>query len=264
MSDSEPLPSYQQGYATCAAESAYPELWKGAIFASAPALGNTGANVRDATYGRNGVFTTPAWSGMDATFNGSTSRIQYTSDAGLIPSTSSLTVLVYCRRSAPGSNQWHLYKGTTSSASSDCYGSYYASATSLRAYVSNGTTDATAAFTVANDTIWHQTGTWWRGGKLYVVHDGMVQAASETSLTGTLSQATSALAIGRAGSTNAFYFPGLIRSAYVWSRALAASEIRHLYANPLAPFRLRTRVFASAGAAPATNRRRRFLAITRG
>ena len=42
-----PLPSYKRGFARCAGESQYPEMWRGLVGAWVPALGNTGKTLRD-------------------------------------------------------------------------------------------------------------------------------------------------------------------------------------------------------------------------
>lgn len=52
------IPSYGRGFARCAAESAYPNLWKGLLGLWAPYLGPTGLTLYDwSGYGRHGTLT---------------------------------------------------------------------------------------------------------------------------------------------------------------------------------------------------------------
>jgi len=51
-------PSYTQGFARSAAESAYPNLWNGLVGAWIPPLGPTGLTVRDVSgWGNQGTLT---------------------------------------------------------------------------------------------------------------------------------------------------------------------------------------------------------------
>ena len=58
-----PQPSYHQGFARSAGESAYPGLWKGLVGAWVPALGVSGGILRDVSgYGNHGNLTNgPTW-----------------------------------------------------------------------------------------------------------------------------------------------------------------------------------------------------------
>ena len=57
-------PTWKQGYASCAAESRNPGLWKGLVFAGLPSLGPTGLTLRDISGWKNhgtGITAFPDW-----------------------------------------------------------------------------------------------------------------------------------------------------------------------------------------------------------
>lgn len=63
LNHSQRPPSYANGFARCAGESAYPELWKGLVGAWVPTMGNTGKVLRDVSgHGMDGpIIGTQTW-----------------------------------------------------------------------------------------------------------------------------------------------------------------------------------------------------------
>ncbi len=74
-----PTPTYGTGFARYAAESAYPELWRGLVGCWVPSLGATGEELLDWSGNRNhGVLTNgPLWVPGALDFNGSGSHVLF-------------------------------------------------------------------------------------------------------------------------------------------------------------------------------------------
>lgn len=248
-------PSYQQGFARSAAESAYPQLWRGLVGAWVPSLGPTGGTLYDwSGYRNHGTLTnmdaatdwTPGERGWKLDLDGSNDMISI-GDVSTLEITSDMTVAAEVTLAASGSYpavmskhnayfeptaKWCLYFFNNARQVSFARGGdrHRGSANA----VSLNQPTLVAATTSTTETVLYA------GGKIETVGGTAVPTYStETVQIGDWNSASTS------GSLS-----GSIGPTYVWARKLGITELDLLNADPLAPFRLRRRTQVRVVSAP--------------
>lgn len=240
-------PSYAAGFARSAGESAWPGLWRDLRGAWVPALGNTGDSVFDVSgFGSTGTINNGSWS---MTPRGPAVHLESATpgqwiDCGTIdlPGTQGKTFLTFGR--------WTVWMWGKEAGIRGWNGDV----------VGTRVETATVADGTGTPTFWARTG--WSGGALatatssigadnqfHVVVGRMTAAQNEiwvdAVLEGTATGDTGALTglpVTIGDPSNNLTGTGDYLAEYAWDRALTPTEIRHLYHDPLAPFRLRDRI----------------------
>jgi len=263
MRNDLPQPSYQQGFASCAAESEYPELWKRLVGAWVPEMGCTGNTMRDLSLQKAHASITPgkwnwqirggglclcpfAYTGYGTTSNHPSHSF----------SDNHLTIHVWSRLafglkgfSITKNNEWQLVGDGTPRFRFLMY--------------DNGGTDYTNAVLIVNKPVSNagieHAITLIKSGPA-VNTDTRVFANGSP---GTVYNAGSLTSASMAPTTNPVYLgasvnAGAISGVLLWAGIVADPLIRLLHDDPIAPFRLRRRVYAAA-VASTSNRRRRVL-----
>lgn len=255
-------PSYKQGFARSAAESAHPSYWRGLVGYWAPNLGISGLVIHDIANGKkNGVFQ----AGMDGTDWSITplgSVVDYDSGAndyvltthnGLLGG-GKKTIMIWCQTSATVVvtvdgllNFGASGVGNRIGIGMDEVGKV------IRVEMDGGSLQGTAAI---NDGVFHcivcvQTGTTFDTFLLYL--DGKDETiASITGGATTVSPvAGEAVIFGDRALGIAKYWSGQIGNICLWERALTPAEIKFLYENPMALLQLRPRIFKAPTVLPA-------------
>jgi hypothetical protein len=240
------LPSFKQGFAASAAESEYPELWRGLAAAWVPELGRTGRVLFDAS-GR----------AMHGTFNGATWDVdalggcigfgtsQYVSLPGTLPFLTQDYAYTLRFRSTSSSNAQalfsHLYH-----ASAPQRGRLLCYDGSLgRIVMNHAQYSVSSPSGSAPGNRWNHVIAAYTGGNLSILINGNLAAQGIIAAT---SPYGSQSYLGAVGGASQFF--GKIASVLFHSRALSSSEARQLGSDPLAPFRLRRRIYASASRRP--------------
>lgn len=230
-------PSYQQGFARSAAESAYPQLWSHFAASWATSLGPTGLRVidssghhRDGTI--NGATAEQFWNGQSAVLDGSDDYVEVGSD--WLQDGSNYTLALSLKTDVV--NQ---YKAA--------FSRYSGNDDSVEVFVlSSGNRLGIGQFQSAAMRIEYSpisTGTWYR--VVLSVSDGNgiawvngINAGSYSDLH--IETLTGAGAIGRR-SSGSYHFDGEIRDVMWWNRSMSSAEAMVVTHDPLAPFRLRRR-----------------------
>lgn len=238
-------PSYQQGYARNASESANPGLWKGLVGLWAPSLGPTGLTLRDISgYGNHGTLTNfadigAAWRLGDPRSGGY--GLQFEGDLRdefiLLERTISVSVFTLLANvyitdydddrtifSSVASNSWSLRP------------------TSVR-IIAGGDAETSSAAAVVPSGEWHQAALTKSGVNIEYWVDGTLRGtdAFESDVT---------FSMDRIGINNiSDEFDGAMSQASVYNRVLSPSEIYDHYVRPNDHLTLRPRVFPAAVAA---------------
>jgi len=256
-----PNPSYHQGFARSASESAYPESRKGLIGAWTPELGVSGFTLHDASgFSRNGVISaTTTWTvganrkspGYVLDYDGGASG-DFTDLGTGLDNNGEITVVLWVNPDAVTGDTDHIISNIDTSLSFADY-SLEINRTAGRLSV------LWDAAVIVTGNVALSAGTWY--------HVAFIRAGTTSDWTGLIyvdgvldNSATSATnpnainettAIGRAGSSasSSFTFNGQVGSVLMYDRALNAGEIKFHYQTSLAPFILRPRHFVRAPAA---------------
>jgi hypothetical protein len=236
-------PSFKTGYARNASESANPNLWKGLVGAWMPSFGVTGNTLKDVSgNGNDGTLTNmDAASDWVATSKGLALDFEV-NDRVIVPHNSQvdvkkqLTVTVLCKPSV-NRNSWTAlaYKNVLQKN-----GSYHIGidpSNNLAGGVKDGnwrTVQTSASVTAGS---WHyvamtidenlQEITFYKNGK--VVY--------QSAWTWVMSGNNYPLTIASNGGVEYFY--GQIAFVSLHNRALSPAEIKQLYLNPTAPFKMK-------------------------
>jgi len=263
------IPSYNQGFACCAAESEYPELWNGLVGAFALELGCTGLvspaleshgnriSWTGATWGRG--ITLAGNSGSYGTFDmAARQQVQLPFTvlfSGTITSTATHRELFSFGRTTATDYHYGLWCHALATGAFEFgYGNGYSNGATARRSFSFGSFQVNTRFTVVLSILSPTTGVFAVNGRLYA-------ATPSGTATGAIAYATTN---GRIGyyetSTPVYWYAGDIYGLSLVNRGLTAKAACDWSRDPLAPFRLRTPAYGTTVAdAPAANRRRRLL-----
>lgn len=244
------IPSYGQGFARCAAESANPGLWHGLAGLWAPTLGPTGSTLRDWSGHQNhGTLTdmapatdwVPSRYGYVLDFNAAGNNKIVLSKT-VITALSAMTVAFWA---CPINTEYHgMVVGKVAGHRFYMESFNWAS---WRALWHDG-----VAVRTLSSAIGYAAGTW-----AHVAYTN--NSTAQSLFTNGVQRANAAFSGFDAstlsvdlceGYSNPNYnFGGLVALIAIWSRALAPAEIQQLYVDPHALLRLRRRVFAAAAVA---------------
>ncbi len=266
-------PSWKQGFARNAAESAAPGLWKGLAGLWAPGLGPTGLTLRDLSgFGNHGTLTN-----MDpATDWGTTGQrgIPRALDFGnhdsmesvvvprnQFPYLAQLTVSAWVNVSNNSSlgikgvmADWGV-SGDASWLLGVDIGSGF-NPIKLTAQIHDGSTTDTFAPVADIDARfkWRQIAMTYDGTTLKVWLDGREWGSTGSVLV--LDDTGNDIVMGNStASSNTQGLPGMATDFSIWNRVLLPSEIQQLHEDPMARFRRRVQVFPTAVVAAVGNRK---------
>ncbi len=259
------IPSYKQGFARNAAESANPNLWKGLVGLWAPSLGPT-EKLRDWSPGKknNGTLTNmdPAtdWvvseMGWALDFNGATERVRR-EQAVVTGYPFTLWALAKVTNDTAGHSAIFVgwSEGTVNYASLALRGDV--GGDPVRAFVhQHGGIAAVADTTIGySANQWHTVAGTFTATEVAAYIDGRGKGTDVTNIpTPALWNRTE---IGNLGDiTPVLPLVGQVALAVVWDRVLTLSELQHLYRDPHALTRLRSQpnvVPAAAAASPTSH-----------
>lgn len=255
-----PRPSYHQGFARSAGESANPGLWKGLAGFWPTGLGNSGSTVFD-PLNSNGATTGATWAigkfghVLDYGDSTDTFTLEVASNprVGLDGATSaSWMACFFARGLGQGGDGRLLDKDGATTNNNWGHTLHLQASNSLRlainATLSNWNKDSATNIYSLNTWV-HVVVTWKGSSRIEFWIDGVLADSSTTSIAaGPIVANTEVLRIGlRKDDSRAF--DGLIGDTGIWDRVLAGDEIRQLYKNPLAMFQRRSRVIGKAPAA---------------
>ncbi len=242
-----PNPSYKQGFARSAGESAYPGLWRGLIGCWKPSLGNTGTTtLRDVSaYKNHGTMVSiassdwvisgnPRMPGYALNFGGS----EYITDSfpmqpqGTEPFT--VSAWVKFTNSASGLEIINWF-GTTTDDNAHFF--YRQGSGKLESEFTNGRGANIGNTTLGAGVWYHVAATYNTAQDNQVYVNGKADTASPTNWT--ISLSGNAHKIGTYNTTPSLPFNGQIGEVLIWSRALNTAEILDLYQRPEAMAQLR-------------------------
>jgi len=254
-------PSWQNGFARSASESANPGLFEGLIGSWMPSFGPTGKTLRDVSgYRNDGTFTNMFFNdwvigerGYVLDFDGSDDHIVVSDRDLLSPKHVTISSWVNFTDISAGSTvhvvamKDHEYVLQAAN-----------SADAIQVGVSfTGTTfnilaSSTSATSLEGE--WHHIAMTWDGEVLSVYIDG-VEDATTSAFSGSIQNTSNDLAIGikiaeEGGTVNPLL--GQISSVNIYDRALSHNEIQQLYVDTLAPFRKKQLSF-SVSEVPSTD-----------
>lgn len=248
------LPSYPNGFARCAAESENPDLWTGLVGLWAPYLGPTGSKLFDWSGRKNNGTLTNMDPGTDwvespygyaLDFDGNNDFVSLPGMASLFSTDASLWMLLRLVLDPPVdvNKTGFATLGTHGVGShypytdSKLYLDVFSTVRSIDGY-DNSAFDKTQWHNLIITTI--------PGAGNYKLYQN---ARLTTTALGPVNIAFPSNAKFGEGRKERFLW-GEIAAAALWSRALAPSEIQHLYRDPHALTRPRSRIFPSAAAPP--------------
>lgn len=244
------IPSYAQGFARSAAESANPGLWDGLIGSWAPTLGVTGLTLKDQSgFGNHGTLTNgPTWvTGPDGNATqfvlGSSQRAEVSKNLYAAEQTVSVRFRPDALNTLDAVINWSGSAGTEHGGIlMHSNGSFY--------NVHHDKFKQTGVGLLVVGEWIHIVGVYEVNLLSAYVGGVLIDSAEGANAT----NATVLNTLRIADQVRASNFGSItVGSAALWSRTLAFNEIQQLYVDPHALFRMRRRVFASVGAPPAGN-----------
>jgi len=259
-------PSIKAGFARSAAESASPGLWRG-LESAIPVLGvgnlADGSIVHDVVDKFRGTVNAGTWvvdvAAIEYVVDGHKghciSLSSSTNDWIITDNTASSTML-----DDVGSGEFTIslwVRETTDITTTTLISRSVAPVLSVRTIFS-GTLRVQGMGTNVNDTgaindgLWHHVVILRRGTNLYLYRDGQFRDNNTDSTTAFAGGGSPFWRLGQTNVSGGEAFGGYLKEVYFWKRALADSELRTLYEVPLAPFRLKPRIFSFPAEAPAT------------
>lgn len=242
-------PSYAQGFARCAGEAANPGLWRGLVGAWMPSLGPTGGTLFDVSGHKNdGVLTdmdvgedwVPEPNGYAIDFDGADDFVNIPdSDSLAILGDMSIAVSLFPR--AVGSTTVCMEKGSDT-LSNVTYGFGWSGSAGV-SFIHANNFVATSSFSLIQD-VWQDI-VMVRHAATNTVEffvDGIF--VDSVGFSGQPVDNNDILGFGRRGNPadSGFSYNGKMTNLYIYNHALSASEIVHLYQDPLALVRRKGRV----------------------
>lgn len=243
-------PSWKQGFARSASESAYPNLWKGLVGAWAPFLGPTGLTLHDVSgrYNHGTLTNGPTWVGSPGggalSFDGSNDYVTITETFGA-STAQPLSVLwrSRCRIANPTAEGIFYIPGN----GAKFYGYHWDIDGQNGLWVrARGVIRELDGDIVQGD--WHDFAAVWDSSDLTLYLDGIPQSASGDGGSDPIGSSTT---LGRAHES--FYGAIDLEYTLIYSRALTPNEIQHLYVDPYCWVRPRSRIWAAEVAVAAGN-----------
>jgi hypothetical protein len=239
-------PSFQQGYARHAGESAAPELWQGLVGAWVPALGPSGDKLPDLSRrGNNAVLTGMAntWqvdSGLHSpslslTFDGTNDHLVL--DSGIAAKGSGATIIIVFRRDALDAE----YDMLISKVSNPHMYIRLLNSTTIRVQ-----TDVISTFkdyTVPEMSL----STWYHLALIRQANSTHVYLDAVESTSGGQTQ-TDDITISYIFRYDTAYVQGKLQQCLVWDRPLPPPAISDHYQDPMAMFRLRQPIYKAPAA----------------
>lgn len=231
--------SYSTGFARCAAESAYPEYWRGLVGCWCPSLGVTGNLIRDWSghhnHGtNNGADWTVGKYGPCLDFNGSSDYVNCGHDVSLgTPGSFSVEALVRATNNI-------IYRGIAQKNWND--------STSWSFMPYNGALDFNlkcagvyqhnmSPTAMSLNKWYHVVGVFVPNDRLDTYQNGVCDHGYTTL--GAVNPIAADLFIGCGGKTPSCFHSGDIAKFCLYNRALSDSQVRQLYADPFCLFRKR-------------------------
>jgi len=241
-------PSYKQGYARSASESAFPNLWKGIIGAWMTSFGPTGSTVFDLAGNHNDAALTnmsPStdWvvsenrrlPGYTLDFDGSNDHLLVGGNESDYEGLSGFTACMWIY--SPLSGGATDFPVLTSKGGIEIfYLLLIQSTATFSAYINSNLLAGTDGLLVANT--WHHVAMTYDGATKSLYVDGVLDVSE--SQTGALAENASSVTIGDVGGLTRPYI-GKIADVIFWNRGLKSNEIQQLYVDSLAPFRRKRR-----------------------
>ena len=254
-----PFPSYHQGFARHVGESAYPGMWRGLVGAWIPALGPTGRTLYDWSGQRNHgavQFMAPATTWQIAAMRTGNYYVQYFDDTDpedfitigdreILDLTTALTIIAEFRIDDIDEVANIVAKGLGGAATHAWDYKFHTAPGTMRASLRTASAQTNAdgnTAIAANTNYWG--GLSWDGVTAIHYLDG--KNDGETAFAGPIQTNTISVSIGgQEGDTTIAdaWWDGPISKVLLYNRALTPNEMLLEYEVPLAPFRLRRRVW---------------------
>jgi Concanavalin A-like lectin/glucanases superfamily len=252
------LPSFKQGFARCAAESANPSLWTKLAGAWCPFLGVQGGFLFDAA-GQNppASLNNGDWiaasSGAAASFNGTTSYVNCGTGLILDPSKPwSILMVIRCDNFAKvgGVGRRVLISRMDANNAIQLVTDNDSVVNSFTFVVRKGGTEYRISTPHGADVVgkWHVVLATWNGIDTPHIYLAGVQSTYVTANSGYGVGTDSNLNIMRR-TDGAGYVAGSLAMAAIWSRTID-DVAPYVSAMPYSMFRLRRRIYASASQGP--------------
>lgn len=234
-----PQPTWKQGFARSAGESAYPNLWKGLVGAWEPGLGPTGTTTLHDVSGfkhngtLNGSMTSADWVVSDGRYALEFDGVDDHVDAG-DPSDGRFDLsphgsIAFWYNPANLNAQNIIEKADGGSNQAGTY-SIFIYASIIRVNIGDGTSFNSATFSTSelSTDIWQHIAGVWDGSKVRFYLDGVERASVNQTITPLAVNASLLFGKGlkAGGSAN---FSGKLDDICVYNRGLSPNEIRQLY-----------------------------------
>jgi len=262
MSFSQPRPSYHQGLAYSASESAYPGSWKGLVGAWVPALGNTGNRVLDVSSVKNHatiddfraqdwhISNNPRVPGTTYELNPSSLTNSFNMPANAqqnLTEPLSVTAIIF-PENVGGDNL--MYGAWNTADVSEGWGFDLAPTGGLRIW--DGTAFRASTTGLITINTWNHVAVTIDNASLCSFYVNGVAAG--TAACSAITLFSNQNVIGAESDGDGRDFDGFISSVRLYNRALNAGEIWLDYQVSLAPFILRRQLLVRAPAAAAAAR----------
>lgn len=262
MSSDLYMPSYGQGFAASADESAHPGLWKGQGSAWVPPLGVTGDTLFDSFgYKNHGTLTNgPTWvmteKGWALRFDGGSNRHVLIGDQPSLPVLSDKTIIALVRPTGWGQGSYgRIYDHGYDAGGSLGWTFYLDNAAATESFVMNHYGIGGGATADSNSVTLNE----WQmlaavndfSAKTVAFYVDGVPAGTDT-YTVTPGATSNPAVLGFRYDDSLREFAGDIGPVYLYNRMLTAAEIMEHVTIELAPFVLKRRSLAKAPVAAGT------------
>lgn len=241
MSNIIEIPSYATGFAKCAAESEYPELWQGLVGAWLPFLGPSSKLWDISGHGNHGTIHGATWGvskfGGALGFNGVDDYVDVSSYS---ETTNSLTVEAWFKVADLGiSASQAIVQQTNVGSGTGRLLLGVRDQTDDVIYTNLGATELSSGVVPILDRWYHGAAT-FGGNNLKIYVDGVEKASATETL-----ECNDCSLLMSTQKTKDVYFNGTINSVRIYNSSLSAAEIAFSYANPYALVRPRTKIWRS-------------------
>ena len=239
-------PSYRQGFARFAGESAYPHLWRGKIGHWVPTLGTTGTVLRDVSGFSNHLTLTnmapgtdwvishsPKVKGYALDFDGSNDHLKNTNVAGNIydpfraGGTGVLSLSMWLKRNGNGAK--FLLHGASTAAINGW--AFIFNSSNLISFATNGVKSYDSSVAITGTGWEHVACTYDKTFDVRHYHNGAFTNLVTHTAAGTTSG--NQLYVGARSQDLAFPFPGQMNDIRIYNRLLTPREIQTLYSFPM-------------------------------
>lgn len=245
------IPSYKQGFARCAAESKYPELWRGLVGAWCPFLGPTGWDLCDwSGHHNDGALADPEMNPATAwvrdrrwalEFDGDNDYMDAGGDSSLDFGTGDFSIVLGLKSDTPTDN-YNIAGNRQAAPYQGWFFQWNLTTGKLRFHTYSSAAKEVYTQNPVSRNEWHHIAAVRNGTALQIYVDGSLENQAIEAVQNVDSSANTYIAqdpFTLSVYGNDDHYDGIIDHAYIYNRAPSAEEVALLHREPYGMFEYR-------------------------